>query len=119
MLHTFSRQFLQPDQARRTATPDGVVGVIETVRWRVPALVPCCARRSRACPREHGNWSAIPATTTTTCAPPHAIARFSRGGAASADFSGLRQFLEEQKIRVISYREFAETPTEAPATIRS
>jgi len=26
----------------------------------------------------------------------------------------LRQFLEEQKIRVISYREFAETPTERP-----
>jgi predicted glycoside hydrolase/deacetylase ChbG (UPF0249 family) len=31
----------------------------------------------------------------------------------------LRQFLDEQKIRVISYREFAETPTETPAKTRS
>ena len=31
----------------------------------------------------------------------------------------LRQFLEEQKIRVISYREFAETSAETPAKIRS
>jgi predicted glycoside hydrolase/deacetylase ChbG (UPF0249 family) len=31
----------------------------------------------------------------------------------------LRQFLEEQKIRLISYREFAETPAETPAKTRS
>jgi predicted glycoside hydrolase/deacetylase ChbG (UPF0249 family) len=31
----------------------------------------------------------------------------------------LRQFLDEQKIRVISYREFAETPAGTPAETRS
>jgi hypothetical protein len=104
----FFRQFLQRTKRAGLVTPDGVLGVIET--GLAPAF-PCCARRSPACRREHGSWSAIPAITMPTCAPPHAIARFSRGGAASADFGGTAAVSwTSKRSRVISYREFVERP---------
>ena len=71
LLHRFSGQFLQRTKRAGVLTPDGVIGVIETGHpAEVPAIVPCSARRSPACRREHGSWSAIRAIMTPTCAEP-------------------------------------------------
>jgi chitin disaccharide deacetylase len=120
MLHTFSGQFLQRTKRAGLLTPDGVVGVIETGSLERSGYSSLLRQTLTSLPE--GTWELV-------CHPGYNDADLraartrlldsreeERRLLASAE---LRQFLEEQKIRVISYREFAETPAETPAKTRS
>jgi len=92
-------------------TPDGVLGVIETgarfgsgegsgrdflLRETLAGL-----------PEEPGSWSAILGITTPTCGRRVRACSISRDEERRLLTSPeLRQFLDEQKIRVIGYAEF-------------
>jgi len=105
VLHTFSRQFLQRTKRAGLLTPDGVVGVIETGSLDTSLLLQTLASLPE------GTWELV-------CHPGYNDAdlrtvrtrlldsrEVERRLLTSPD---LRKFLEEQKFRVISYREFAE-----------
>ena len=120
MLHTFSRQFLQRTKRAGLLTPDGVVGVIET-GFGVNAKdshgessgyssgYSSLLRQTLASLPE-GTWELV-------CHPGYNDADLRRAGTRLLNSreeerrlltsAELRQFLEEQKIRVIGYREFA------------
>ena len=120
MLHTFSGQFLQRTKRAGLLTPDGVVGVIETGSLESYGYSSLLRRTLASLPE--GTWELV-------CHPGYADADLRAARTRLLDSreeerrlltsTELRQFLEEQKIRVISYREFAETPTETPAKTRS
>jgi chitin disaccharide deacetylase len=120
MLHTFSGQFRQRTKRAGLLTPDGVVGVIETGSLESYGYSSLLRETLASLPE--GTWELV-------CHPGYNDADLRAARTRLLDSREeerrllisveLRQFLEEQKIRVISYREFAETPAEAPAKIRS
>jgi chitin disaccharide deacetylase len=105
MLHTFSRQFLQRTKRAGLLTPDGVVGVIETGSLDNSLLLQTLASLPE------GTWELV-------CHPGYNDADLRTVRTRLLDSReeerrlltspDLRKFLEEQKFRVISYREFAE-----------
>ena len=120
MLHTFSGQFLQRTKRAGLLTPDGVVGVIETGSLESSGYSSLLRQTLASLPE--GTWELV-------CHPGYNDADLRAAGTRLLDSreeerrlltsTELRQFLEEQKIRVIGYREFAETSAETPAKIRS
>jgi len=113
MLHTFSGQFRQRIKRAGLLTPDGVVGVIETGSSASPgdsSGYSSLLRQTLASLPE-GTWELI-------CHPGYHDADLRAARTRLLDSreeerrlltsAELRQFLEEQKIRVIGYREFAE-----------
>ncbi len=113
MLHTFSRQFLQRTKRAGLLTPDGVLGVIET-----GSLVSddhndeaSLLRQTLACLPE-GTWEFVchPGYCDADLRAVHTRLLESRDQERRLLTSAaLRQFLEEQKIGVIGYREFVES----------
>jgi chitin disaccharide deacetylase len=109
MLHTFSKQFLHRTKRAGLLTPDGVIGVIET------GSVESSLLRQTLASLPDGTWELV-------CHPGYNDADLRAAGTRLLDSRdeerlvltspGLLQFLEEQKIRVISYREFVEIPAE-------
>jgi hopanoid biosynthesis associated protein HpnK len=112
MLHTFSRQFLQRTKRAGLLTPDGVIGVIET------GSVESSLLRQTIASLPDGTWELV-------CHPGYNDADLRSAGTRLLDSRdeerlvltspGLRQFLQEQKIQVISYREFAEIAADKPS----
>jgi chitin disaccharide deacetylase len=114
MLHTFSGQFLQRTKRAGLLTPDGVVGVIETgsVDSHGDSSGYSSLLRQTLANLPEGTWELV-------CHPGYNDADLRAARTRLLDCreeerrlltsAELRQFLEEQKIRVISYREFAET----------
>jgi chitin disaccharide deacetylase len=110
MLHTFSGQFLQRTRRAGLLTPDGVVGVIETGSAENSGYGSLLRQTLARLPE--GTWEWV-------CHPGYSDADLGAAGTRLLDSREeerrlltspeLRQFLEEQKIQVISYREFAET----------
>jgi predicted glycoside hydrolase/deacetylase ChbG (UPF0249 family) len=115
ILHTFSRQFRQRTKRAGLLTPDGVVGVIET------------GTRETSGPASEGNFgysSLLRATLASlpegtwefVCHPGYNDDDLRVAGTRLLDSRDeerrlltapdLRQFLDEQKIQVIGYREF-------------
>jgi predicted glycoside hydrolase/deacetylase ChbG (UPF0249 family) len=127
MLHTFSGQFLQRTKRAGLLTPDGVVGVIETGSAVSPNDSPgdssgySSLLRQTLASLPEGTWEFV-------CHPGYNDADLRAARTRLLDSreeerrlltsAELRQFLEEQKIRVISYREFAETSAETFAENR-
>jgi chitin disaccharide deacetylase len=123
MLHTFSRRFRQQTKRTGVLTPDGVVGVIETgsLESSGESSGYSSLLRQTLATLPEGTWEFV-------CHPGYKDADLRAAGTRLLDSreqerrlltsAELRQFLEEQKIRVISYREFAETPAETPAGTR-
>ena len=110
MLHTFSGQFLQRTKRAGLLTPDGVIGVIET--GSVESAGYSSLLRQTLANLPEGTWEFV-------CHPGYNDADLRAVGTRLLESreeerrllisAELRQFLEEQKIQVISYREFAET----------
>ena len=113
MLHTFSGQFLQRTRRAGLLTPDGVVGVIETGSGENSGYSSLLRQTLASLPE--GTWEWV-------CHPGYNDADLGAAGTRLLDSREeerrlltspeLRQFLEEQKIRVISYRQLAETVPE-------
>jgi predicted glycoside hydrolase/deacetylase ChbG (UPF0249 family) len=121
MLRTFSRQFLQRTKRAGLLAPDGVVGVIETgavdtpdeIADHSPGYSSLLCQTLASLPE--GTWEFV-------CHPGYCDTDLRAAGTRLLDSrdqerhlltSGeLRHFLEEQKIQVISYREFIETSVE-------
>jgi len=113
MLHTFSGQFLQRTKRAGLLTPDGVIGVIETGSADSPgdSRGYSSLLRQTLASLPEGTWELV-------CHPGYNDADLRAARTRLLDSreeerrlltsAELRQFLEEQKIRVISYREFAE-----------
>jgi len=109
MLHTFSGQFLQRTKRAGLLTPDGVVGVIETGSVESSGYSSLLRQTLASLPE--GTWELV-------CHPGYNDADLRAADTRLLDSreeerrlltsTELRQFLEEQKIRVISYQEFAE-----------
>jgi chitin disaccharide deacetylase len=119
VLHTFSRQFHQRTKRAGLLTPDGVVGVIETGTRENPESDSersadgksgySCLVRATLASLPEGTWEFV-------CHPGYNDDDLRAAGTrllASRDeerrlltSASLRQFLDEQKIRVIGYREF-------------
>jgi chitin disaccharide deacetylase len=131
MLHSFSRQFLQQTKRAGLLTPDGVVGVIET------GSLDSSGKSSGKNSEESSGYSSLLRQTLASlpegtwelvCHPGYNDADLRAAGTRLLDSreeerrlltsAELRQFLDEQKICVIGYREFAETPAETPAKNR-
>ena len=120
MLHTFSGQFLQRTKRAGLLTPDGTVGVIETGSLESSGYSSLLRQTLAGLPP--GTWELV-------CHPGYNDADLRAARTRLLDSreeerrlltsTELRQFLEEQEIRIISYREFAETSAETPAKIRS
>ncbi|MGO9403786.1 MAG: carbohydrate deacetylase [Terriglobales bacterium] len=117
MLHTFSGQFLQRTKRAGLRTPDGAIGVIET-GWsdrRGDGSGYGSLLRQTLAKLPKGTWELV-------CHPGYNDADLRTAGTRLLESreeerrlltsAELRQFLEEQKIRVISYREFAEKSAE-------
>ncbi len=117
MLHTFSKPFRDRTKRAGLLTPDGVLGVIETGslgrsssdagQGSISSLL-----RQTFADLPKGTWEFV-------CHPGYSDAELRATGTRLVESrdeerrlltsAELRQFLEEQKIRVISYRDFAET----------
>jgi predicted glycoside hydrolase/deacetylase ChbG (UPF0249 family) len=135
MLHTFSRQFRQQSKRAGLLTPDGLVGVIET--GSRDSSGKSSGKSSGRNSEENSGYSSLLRQTLASlpegtwelvCHPGYNDADLRAAGTRLLDSreeerrlltsAELRQFLEEQKIRVIGYREFAEELAEAPAKNR-
>jgi len=109
VLHTFSGQFHQRTKRAGLVAPDGVLGVIETGSVGISLL------RQTLANLPEGTWELV-------CHPGYNDADLRAAGTRLLDAreeerrlltsAELRQFLDEQEIRVIGYREFVETFTE-------
>lgn len=109
VLHTFSGQFHQRTKRAGLVTPDGVLGVIETGSVGISLL------RQTLANLPEGTWELV-------CHPGYNDAELRAAHTRLLDAreeerrlltsAELRQFLDQQKIRVIGYREFVETFTE-------
>jgi chitin disaccharide deacetylase len=127
MLHTFSGPLLERIKRSGLLTPDGVVGVIETGSREASgkesqkksdknAGYGSLLRQTLAALPE-GTWELV-------CHPGYNDESLRAAGTRLLDSRDderrlllspeLRQFLDEQKFRLISYREFAEQPPERP-----
>ena len=105
ILHTFSGQFHQRTKRAGLVTPDGVLGVIETGSVGISLL------RQTLASLPEGTWELV-------CHPGYNDADLRAARTRLLDAreeerrlltsAELRQFLDEQKIRVISYRELTE-----------
>ena len=105
VLHTFSGQFHQRTKRAGLVTPDGVLGVIESGSVGISLL------RQTLANLPEGTWELV-------CHPGYNDADLRAARTRLLDAreeerrlltsAELRQFLEEQKIRVIGYREFVE-----------
>jgi len=105
MLHTFSGPFRQRTKRAGLLTPDGVIGVIETGSIDISLL------RATLASLPEGTWELV-------CHPGYNDADLRAARTRLLDSreeerrllnsAELRQFLQEQKIQVISYRDFAE-----------
>ena len=112
MLRTFAGKFR--DRMRRSglATPDGVVGVIETGAFDLPRL----QESLRDLPE--GTWELVchPGYNDDDLRHQHTRLLESREQERRLLLSPeLRQWLREQEIRLVSYGEFASTPYSAAA----
>jgi hopanoid biosynthesis associated protein HpnK len=106
VLHTFSRQFLQRTKRAGLLTPDGVLGVIETGAGENSGYGSLLRETLANLPE--GTWELV-------CHPGYNDADLRAAGTrllASRDderrlleSADLRQFLDEQKIRIISYKD--------------
>jgi predicted glycoside hydrolase/deacetylase ChbG (UPF0249 family) len=113
MLHTFSGPSLQRIRRAGLLTPDGVIGVIETGSAESSGYGSLLRQTLASLPE--GTWELV-------CHPGYNDADLRRAGTRLLDAreeerrlltsAELRQFLEEQKIRVISYRDFVEKSVE-------
>jgi YdjC-like protein len=131
MLHSFSGQFLQQTKRAGLLTPDGLVGVIET------GSLDSSGKSSGKNSEESSGYSSLLRQTIASlpegtwelvCHPGYNDADLRAAGTRLLDSreqerrlltsAELRQFLEEQKIRVIGYREFAEELAETHAKNR-
>ncbi len=109
MLHTFSGPFLQRTKRAGLLTPDGVLGVIETGSAESAGFSSLLRQTLASLPE--GTWELV-------CHPGYndadlRAARTRLLGTREEErrlltSAELRQFLEEQKIPVISYRDFIE-----------
>ncbi len=109
VLHTFSGQFLRQTKRAGLLTPDGVVGVIETGAAGSAGFSSLLRQTLASLPE--GTWELV-------CHPGYNDADLRAAGTRLLDSrdeerrlltsAELRQFLEEQEIQVISYREFVE-----------
>jgi chitin disaccharide deacetylase len=109
MLHTFSRQFLQRTKRAGVLTPDGVVGVVETGTPDFDLL------RESLSALPEGTWELV-------CHPGYVDADLLAAGTRLQESRDeerrmltspeLKTFLQEQKIELIGYREFAEQVAE-------
>ena len=109
VLHTFSGQFHQRTKRAGLVTPDGVLGVIETGSLGISLL------RQTLANLPEGTWELVchPGYNDADLRAVHTRLLDSREEERRLLTSAeLRQFLDEQKIRVISYREFVETCAE-------
>ena len=105
LLHTFSRKFTQQTKRAGIITPDGVIGVIETGFLDETLL------RQALASLPEGTWELV-------CHPGYADADLRGTGTRLVETRDqerhlltspeLREFLAQQKIRVVSYRELAE-----------
>ena len=116
MLHTFCGQFVERTKRAGLATTDGIVGVIETGSAESEGYSSLLRQTLTNLPE--GTWEWV-------CHPGYKDAELGASGTRLLDSREeerrllsspeLRQFLEEQKIRVISYRELAEaSPRSVP-----
>jgi chitin disaccharide deacetylase len=125
MLHTFSRHFRDRTKRAGLLTPDGAIGVIET--GSSDSSVDSSASSSGGISGYHSllrqTIKSLPeGTWEWVCHPGYNDADLRAASTRLLDSRDeerhlltspeLRQFLEEQKIRVISYREFVEEFTE-------
>ena len=109
MLHTFSRQFRNRTKRAGLLTPDGLIGMIETGALESAGYSELLRQAIAALP--DGTWEFV-------CHPGYNDEDLRAAGTRLLESRDeerrlltspeLRQFLEEQKITVISYREFAE-----------
>jgi hopanoid biosynthesis associated protein HpnK len=109
MLNTFSRQFGRQTKRAGLLTPDGVVGVVET------GSVDDSLLRQTLASLPEGTWELVchPGYNDADLGAIHTRLLESREEERRLLTSPeLRKFLEEQKIRVINYREFIETSPE-------
>lgn len=108
MLHTFARHFLKQTKRAGLLTPDGVLGVIETGASESGGFSSLLRATLAALPE--GTWELVchPGYNDTDLAAVNTRLRESRDEErrllTSAEF---RQFLDEQKIQLVGYREFA------------
>jgi predicted glycoside hydrolase/deacetylase ChbG (UPF0249 family) len=117
MLHTFSKQFCQRTKRAGLLTPDGVVGVIET--GSADSSGDSSGKSSGYSSLLRQTLASLPdGTWELVCHPGYNDADLRAAGTRLVDSremerrllssADLRQFLEEQKIQIISYREFAD-----------
>jgi predicted glycoside hydrolase/deacetylase ChbG (UPF0249 family) len=118
MLHTFSGQFLQKTKRAGLLTPNGVVGVIETGSVDHPdgSVGYSLLLRQTLASLPEGTWELV-------CHPGYNDAELSATGTRLLHSreeerrlltsAQLKQFLDEQEISLISYRDFAESSQEA------
>jgi len=119
VLHTFSRQFHQRTKRAGLLTPDGVVGIIETGTRENPesGSEKSADGKSSYSSLLRATLASLPeGTWELVCHPGYNDDDLRAAGTrllASRDeerrlltSASLRQFLDEQKIRVIGYREF-------------
>jgi predicted glycoside hydrolase/deacetylase ChbG (UPF0249 family) len=109
MLQTFSRNFRDRVKRAGVLAPDGVVGVIETGTVESSGYSSLLRQTLASLPE--GTWEWV-------CHPGYSDAELRGAGTRLLDSRDeerglltspeLRQFLEEQKITLIGYREFAE-----------
>ncbi|MBZ5613496.1 MAG: ChbG/HpnK family deacetylase [Acidobacteriia bacterium] len=116
MLHTFSGPFHQRIKRSGLLTPDGVLGVIET--GSVDGFGYTSLLRQTLANLPEGTWEFV-------CHPGYNDADLRQAGTRLLESreeerrlltsAELRRFLEEQKIQIVSYRDFAEKFAEKTA----
>jgi hopanoid biosynthesis associated protein HpnK len=112
VLHTFSGQFHERTKRAGLVTPDGVIGVIETGSFESSLL------REALASLPDGTWELVchPGYNDADLRAVPTRLRDSREEERRLLTSPeLREFLEKEKIRVISYREFVEDRPESSA----
>jgi predicted glycoside hydrolase/deacetylase ChbG (UPF0249 family) len=111
MLNTFSRQFRHRTKRAGLLTPDGLIGMIETGSRESGGYSDLLRQTIAGLP--DGTWEFV-------CHPGYNDADLQAAGTRLLESREeerhllaspeMRQFLEEQKISIIGYREFAEQP---------
>jgi hopanoid biosynthesis associated protein HpnK len=112
MLRSFAGQFRAKVRRAGLATPDGIVGVVETGSYN-PSLL-----RQTLANLAEGTWELVchPGYDDADLRAAHTRLMESRDQERRLLMSGeLRTFLDEQKIRLTSYRELVDRTTQ-PAT---
>ncbi|MFY9904629.1 MAG: ChbG/HpnK family deacetylase [Terriglobales bacterium] len=113
VLHAFARHFLKQTKRAGLLTPDGVLGVIETGASESGGFSSLLRQTIAALP--DGTWELVchPGYNDAELASTNTRLRDSRDEERRLLTSAeLRKFLDEQKIELISYREFARQPAE-------